>query len=68
MHVLDTVPGTLFMLRCSRLRWWGLESLWLLTATLGSSNVCSAKVFSLYLQYFLIGPTLGAKVCHQLLL
>ena len=27
---------------------------------------CSTKVFNLSLQYFLMGPTLGAKVCHQL--
>ena len=77
VHVLNTAPGMLFTFHCPRLLWWGPGSLWFLTATLGSSiKVCSTKVcciflsdtkvFHLCLLYFLIGPTLGAKVCHQL--
>ena len=32
IHVLDTAPGMLLMFHCSRRHWWGLESLWFLTA------------------------------------
>ena len=79
IHVWNTAPGTVSRSTClekTRLLWWGPGSLWFLTATLGSSNesvvpksvvlLSGTKVCNLYLQYVLIGPTLGAKVCHQL--